>query len=47
MKKKGKARDVSSNDTGVVYKDEDDEVEEFVSDEDEEEIDQMRTDLEE
>jgi hypothetical protein len=47
LKKKGKARDVSSNDTGVVYKDEDDEVEEFVSDEDEEEIDQMRTDLEE
>ena len=47
MKKKGKARDVSSNDTGVVYKDEDDEVEEFVSDEDEEEIDQMRTNLEE
>jgi hypothetical protein len=47
LKKKGKARDVSSNDTGVVYKDEDDEVEEFVSDEDEEEIDQMRTNLEE
>ena len=47
MKKKGKARDVSSNDTGVVYKDEDDEVEEFVSDEDEEEIDHIRTNLEE
>jgi hypothetical protein len=47
LKKKGKARDVSSNDTGVVYKDEDDEVEEFVSDEDEEEIDHIRTNLEE
>ena len=47
MKKKGKARDISSNDTGVVYKEEDDEGEEFVSDEDEEEIDNIRTNLEE
>lgn len=47
MKKKGKARDISSNDTGVVYKEEDDEGEEFVSEEDDEEIDNVRTNLEE
>jgi hypothetical protein len=47
LKKKGKARDISSNDTGVVYRDEDDEGEEFASDEDDEETDQIRTNLEE
>jgi len=47
LKKKGKARDISSNDTGVVYKEEDDEGEEFVSEEDDEEIDNVRTNLEE